>query len=176
MNEEEKVTSEQAETTGAGMQSPSETTVKNGVVSKFRNWWKGFSERHPKGSKLIWQFIKFFVFSNGVTIFQYLVYTFLPYAFGPEMAKIEWIWPGIELPWGVKWTIIGFAPAYNAAGEVIIGGGLGYTISFWIGSFLAQCINFPCRGTSPISRKGIFPSRSCGILLHGYSLRSRRRH
>ena len=86
-------------------------TPKNGLIAKFKAWWKRFSEKHPKGSKLIWQFIKFFVFSNGVTIFQYLVYTFLPYAFGLEMAKIEWIWPGIELPWGVKWTIIGFAPA-----------------------------------------------------------------
>jgi len=85
------------------------------------------------------------------------VYTFLPYAFGLEMAKIEWIWPGIELPWGVKWTIIGFAPAYNAAGEVIIGGGLGYTISFWIGSFLAQCINFPLQRNITYKSKGNIP-------------------
>ena len=26
---------------------------------------------------------------------------------------------------------------------MIIGGGLGYTISYWLGTFLAQCINFP---------------------------------
>ncbi len=132
MNEEEQKETAVTETETAGVQTPTEEsaavaeTPKNGLIAKFKAWWKRFSEKHPKGSKLIWQFIKFFVFSNGVTIFQYLVYTFLPYAFGLEMAKIEWIWPGIELPWGVKWTIIGFAPAYNAAGEVIIGGGLGY--------------------------------------------------
>jgi len=65
--------------------------------------------------------------------------------------------PGIELPWGAKWTIIGFAPAYNAAGEVIIGGGLGYTISFWIGSFLAQCINFPLQRNITYKSKGKIP-------------------
>ena len=159
MNEEQKE-GINTETEAAGMQTPTEEsaavaeTPKNGLIAKFKVWWKRFSEKHPKGSKLIWQFIKFFVFSNGVTIFQYLVYTFLPYAFGLEMAKIEWIWPGIELPWGVKWTIIGFAPAYNAAGEVIIGGGLGYTISFWIGSFLAQCINFPLQRNITFKSKG----------------------
>ena len=161
MNEEEQ--KETAETETAGVQTPTEEsaavaeTPKNGLIAKFKAWRKRFSEKHPKGSKLIWQFIKFFVFSNGVTIFQYLVYTFLPYAFGLEMAKIEWIWPGIELPWGVKWTIIGFAPAYNAAGEVIIGGGLGYTISFWIGSFLAQCINFPLQRNITYKSKGNVP-------------------
>ena len=163
MNEEEKKESAITETAGAGMQTLPETapaiaeTPKNGFIAKFKAWWSRFSERHPNGSKLIWQFIKFFVFSNGVTIFQYLVYTFLPYAFGLGMAKIEWIWPGIELPWGAKWTIIGFAPAYNAAGEVIIGGGLGYTISFWIGSFLAQCINFPLQRNITYKSKGKIP-------------------
>ena len=32
---------------------------------------------------------------------------------------------------------------YDAAGNVVIGGGLGYFISMLTGSFLAQCINFP---------------------------------
>ena len=31
----------------------------------------------------------------------------------------------------------------NAAGEVVIGGGLGYFLSYEIGSFVAQCVNFP---------------------------------
>ena len=37
------------------------------------------------------------------------------------------------------WSLLG----YNASGAVIIGGGLGYFISYEVGSFLAQCINFP---------------------------------
>ncbi len=155
MNEEEKkeLAAASAE---AGMQSGAESTKKTGLIAKFKARWARFSEKHPKGSKLLWQFIKFFVFSNGVTIFQYLVYTFLPYAFGLKMAGIEWIWPGIELPWGVKWTIIGFAVNYKN-GAVAIGGGLGYTISFWIGSFLAQCINFPLQRNITYKSKGKIP-------------------
>ena len=172
MNEEEQKETAVTETDAAGMQTPTEEsaavaeTPKNGLIAKFKAWWKRFSEKHPKGSKLIWQFIKFFVFSNGVTIFQYLVYTFLPYAFGLEMAKIEWIWPGIELPWGVKWTIIGFAPAYNAAGEVIIGGDIrsrSGSVRFWRSASISRC-----KGISRINRREIFRSRSCGILSHGY--------
>ena len=168
MNEEEKKESAITETAGAGMQTLPETapaiaeTPKNGFIAKFKAWWSRFSERHPKGSKLIWQFIKFFVFSNGVTIFQYLVYTFLPYAFGLGMAKIEWIWPGIELPWGAKWTIIGFAPAYNAAGA--------WDIRFLFGSarFWRSVSIFRCKGISPINLKERFPFRLCGILSRGY--------
>ena len=129
----------------------------NGVIGRIKGQWARFSAKHPKGSKLIWQFIKFFIFSNGVTIFQFLVYTFLPYAFGAKMAATEFIWPGIELPWGGKWTIIGYAVAHNEAGEVIIGGGLGYTLSFWIGPFLAQCINFPLQRNITYKSKGKIP-------------------
>lgn len=63
----------------------------------------------------------------------------------------------LELPWGGKWTIIGYAVAHNEAGEVIIGGGLGYTLSFWIGSFLAQCINFPLQRNITYKSKGKIP-------------------
>lgn len=93
MNEEEQKETAVTETETAGVQTPTEApaavveTPKNGLIAKFKAWWKRFSEKHPKGSKLIWQFIKFFVFSNGVTIFQYLVYTFLPYALGWKWRK-----------------------------------------------------------------------------------------
>ena len=41
------------------------------------------------------------------------------------------------------WNILGYEVARNAAGEVVIGGGLGYFISYEVGTFVAQCINFP---------------------------------
>ena len=116
--------------------------------------WYGFADKHPKGSSILYKVFFFIVFSEGVTIFQYLCYTFLPYAFGQDMAEIAWMWPGIELPWGGSWTIIGYDVARNTAGEIIIGGGLGYTISFWIGSFLAQCINFPLQRNITYKSKG----------------------
>ncbi len=116
----------------------------------WRGWlskWYGFAEKHEKLSKLIYQVVFFFVFSMGVTIFQYIVTLFLPMAFGLELAGKEFLWP--KLPMykinGVQqyWSVLGYAVVYNKAGEVIIGGGMGYFIAFEIATFLAQCINFP---------------------------------
>ena len=56
------------------------------------------------------------------------------------------MWPQIPVDiagYSYKWNILGYDIARNAAGEIVIGGGLGYFLSYEIGSFLAQCINFP---------------------------------
>ena len=56
------------------------------------------------------------------------------------------MWPQIPVDiagCSYKWNILGYDIARNAAGEIVIGGGLGYFLSYEIGSFLAQCINFP---------------------------------
>ena len=46
---------------------------------------------------------------------------------------------------GVKftWSLLGYNVLRDATGNILIGGGLGYFISYELGSFLAQCINFP---------------------------------
>ena len=43
---------------------------------------------------------------------------------------------------------------YNSSGTVMIGGGLGYFISYETGSFLAQCINFPLQRNITFKSKG----------------------
>ena len=48
------------------------------------------------------------------------------------------------------WSLLG----YNASGAVIIGGGLGYFISYEVGSFLAQFINFPLQRNITFKSKG----------------------
>lgn len=116
----------------------------------FMQWWmpkwNNFSAQHPKASKWIYQVGFFLVFSEGVTIFQYLVFTFMPYALGTGLAGTEFMWPQVELNIaGVDftWSLLGYNVVYDSAGAVAIGGGLGYFISYEVGSFLAQCINFP---------------------------------
>ena len=88
------------------------------------NWWmekwNHFEKKHPKLSKWVYQIAFFFVFSMGVTIVQYLFFTFMPGILGEKLAGTEFMWP-----------------------QVLIGGGLGYFISYEVGSFVAQCINFP---------------------------------
>ena len=108
--------------------------------------WGGFSARHEKAAKLIYQIFYFVIFSEGVTIFQYLVFTFMPQALGIGMAGTEFMWPQVPVSiFGVDftWSILGYNVVRDAAGAVVIGGGLGYFISYETGSFLAQCINFP---------------------------------
>lgn len=44
----------------------------------FTKWWAGFSEKHPGTAKWIREGGLFFLFSNLVTVWQYLLIQFLP--------------------------------------------------------------------------------------------------
>ncbi len=119
-----------------------------GEKKSFSDKWNEseFAKKHPKLAKLLYQVLFFLVFSNGVTIFQYLVFTFLPKLLGLKLAGTEFMWPQIPITIGdfsYKWNILGYEVLRDTAGEVIIGGGLGYFLAYEIGTFLAQCINFP---------------------------------
>lgn len=119
-------------------------------MKRILNWWNNlwtiFSAKYPKLAKWVYQIFYFIVFSMGVTIFQYLVFTFMPKLLGAGMAETEFMWPKIPMKlFGVKfvWSVLGYNVLRDEAGCVMIGGGLGYFISYETGSFLAQCINFP---------------------------------
>lgn len=119
-------------------------------MKKVLSWWSGrwgiFSARHPELAKWIYQIFHFIVFSMGVTVFQYLVFTFMPGMLGIKLAGTEFMWPRIPMKlFGVEfvWSILGYNILRDGAGCVMIGGGLGYFISYETGSLLAQCINFP---------------------------------
>ncbi len=112
---------------------------KNAFVAFFqklwRGWlsaWYGFSDKHPTLSSLLYKLFFFIVFSEGVTIWQYIVMTFLPAAFA-GLNHGEWGWPNIPIP-------AAGGNAYIIFGDVQ---GLGYFIAFEIAVFTAQCINFP---------------------------------
>ncbi|MBR3864144.1 MAG: hypothetical protein IKJ19_03375 [Clostridia bacterium] len=109
--------------------------------------WKRFKHLHPKGAELVAQFTNFLIFSCSVTVWQFLVMLFLPYAF-KNLAGTPFVWPEIEL-W--KWSdgtsaifgIFNEPVLYDSANNVKVGGGLGNFIAFEIAVFTAQCINFP---------------------------------
>lgn len=129
----------------------------NNIKEKWLKTWGAFSEKHPKLAKWLYQIFYFWVFSMGVTVFQYLVFTFMPGMLGIGLAGTEFMWPQIDLHiLGVDftWSLLGYNVLYNAAGEVMIGGGLGYFISYEVGSFLAQCINFPLQRNITFRSKG----------------------
>ncbi len=118
-----------------------------GIWRKWLAFWYAFSDDHPKLSKLIYQIVMFLIICNGVTILQLIIFAFMPHLLGIEMAGTQWLWPGIEIPFyteGGPWYfyLLGSLVMYES-GEVVIGGGLGFFIAFAVGTFLAQCINFP---------------------------------
>ncbi|MCD8308228.1 MAG: hypothetical protein LUD19_00100 [Clostridia bacterium] len=102
----------------------------------YRKWmgvWYGFKTRHTKLADLIYTVFFFIVFSMSVTVWQYIVMTFLPYAFtglGTES-------------WGV--TLFSITLGGEAHSVYIFGdeSGLGYFVAYEIAVFTAQCINFP---------------------------------
>lgn len=123
------------------------------IKNKWLTIWKGFEVKHPKLSKWVYQIFYFFIFSMGVTVFQYLVFTFMPYMLGEKLAATEFMWPQIPMNLlGVEftWSLLG----YNVLPGGAIGGGLGYFISYEVGSFLAQCINFPLQRKITFKSKG----------------------
>ena len=104
-------------------------------VKLYRKWlevWYSFSDSHNKAAGLIQKIFFFLVFSVGVTVWQYVVMTFLPYAFA-GLNNGAWGWPNIpvEVAGGQPYIILDDAQ------------GLGYFLAFEIALFTAQCINFP---------------------------------
>ncbi len=116
---------------------------------KIARWWLGgwygFTEKHKKLADLAYKIFFFFVFSMGVTIWQYLVMTFLPYAFA-GLAEIEFVWPAVDFKLGGEtftYAIFNEPTKYLESGAVDPCSGLGNFIAFEIAVFTAQCINFP---------------------------------
>lgn len=152
---DEKIAAKRAELEAAGKSTGWLNFTQNGFFQAIRRWWNKFSHLHPVLSQWIYQIGFFFIFSNGVTIWQYLVMLFLPHAFGLELAAVSFKWPAVDLagllPAGTTLAdgttlygvIFNEIPLLNSANEVIIGGGLGNFLAFEIAVFTAQCINFP---------------------------------
>ena len=121
------------------------------------NWWERFSTKHPKAAKWIREGGLFVLFSNAVTIIQYIIYAFLPNLLGLKLAGMQWSFPAIPMElFGISftWNAFGYDVLYDASGNVIIGGGVGYLIAMLVGSFVAQCINFPLQRNITFRSKG----------------------
>ena len=126
-------------------------------MNHIRNIWKCFEEKHSVFAKWLYQIFYFVIFSMGVTVFQYLVFTFLPGILGIGLAGTEFMWPKVSMNlFGVKftWSLLGYNVLRDATGNILIGGGLGYFISYELGSFLAQCINFPLQRNITFKSRG----------------------
>lgn len=127
------------------------------MIQAVKEKWSCFETKHPKAAKWIYQVGFFLVFSNGVTVLQYLIFTLMPGMLGEELAGVSFMWPRIPVNlFGVEftWCVFGAEVLKDAAGNVMIGGGLGYFISYEVGTFVAQCINFPLQRNITFKSKG----------------------
>lgn len=161
----------------------------NGFVAFFQKIWRwwlgtwyGFQDKHEKLAGLIYKVFFFIVFSEGVTIWQFVVMTFLPFAF-KGMWTTPFVWPAVELPWQAGgqqlfWAVFNEPVKYivtaldgtksvalaNTADEVkaynllpnyeLQCAGLGNFIAFEIAVFTAQVINFPLQRNITYKSKG----------------------
>ena len=122
----------------------------NTVLGRLKELWGSFAEKNPKAAEWVREGGLFFLVSNLITLFKYLVLTFLPLAFA-FMGNRDFGFPGIDITvLGVefKWYIIGYA--YEQ-------GGLAYFTAYMTAMVIGEVINFF------IQRKWVF--RSNGNIL-----------
>ena len=115
-------------------------------MEKLKKIWFDFEKKYPKASRWVREGGLFIIVSNVITIFKYLLLTFLPLAFA-FMGSRDFGFPGIDVTLlGVefKWYIIGYGADQ---------GGLAYFTAYMIAMVIGEVINFF------IQRKWVFRSK-----------------
>ena len=114
-------------------------------MEKIKQFWQGFEGKYPKASQWVREGGLFVIVSNVITIFKYLLLTFLPLAFA-FMGSQDFGFPGIDITlFGIefKWYIIGYGADQ---------GGAAYFTAYMIAMVIGEVINFF------IQRKWVFRS------------------
>ena len=104
-------------------------------MKSLKNWWNHFAETHPSLSQWVREGGLFVIVSNAITVFKYLLLTFLPAAFA-FLGSRDFGFPGINLTlFGIefKWYIIGYGAEQ---------GGIAYFTAYMIAMFIGEVINF----------------------------------
>lgn len=100
-----------------------------------KDWWNHFAERHPSLSQWVREGGLFIIVSNAITVFKYVLLTFLPGAFA-FLGSRDFGFPGIDLTlFGIKfkWYIIGYGAEQ---------GGAAYFTAYMIAMLIGEIINF----------------------------------
>ena len=100
-----------------------------------KDWWNHFAERHPSLSQWVREGGLFIIVSNAITVFKYVLLTFLPGTFA-FLGSRDFGFPGIDLTlFGIKfkWYIIGYGAEQ---------GGAAYFTAYMIAMLIGEMINF----------------------------------
>lgn len=120
-------------------------------MEKLKNIWLEFERKYPKASQWVREGGLFVIVCNLITVFKYLLLTFLPSAFA-FMGSQDFGFPGVDITlFGIefKWYIIGYGADQ---------GGAAYFTAYMIAMVIGEVINFF------IQRKWVF--RSNGNILY----------
>lgn len=101
----------------------------------FIQWWERFAGRHPKAAQWLREGGLFFLASNAITVFKYILLQFLPAAFR-GLPDIDFGFPGIGvtlLGETFRWNIIGYDAAH---------GRLPYFCAYMVAMVIGEVINF----------------------------------
>lgn len=104
-------------------------------MNQIKTWWANYAEKHPKLSEWIREGGLFVIVSNLITVFKYLLLTFLPAAFA-YLGSRDFGFPGVDVTlFGIpfKWYIIGYGAQQ---------GGISYFTAYMIAMAIGEFINF----------------------------------
>ncbi|MDF2609838.1 MAG: hypothetical protein K0R92_1312 [Lachnospiraceae bacterium] len=116
------------------------SNIKAFIVS----WWQSYADKHPKLTKLIIQFVKFYLISLLVTLLQYLMLTFMP-SFIAAVTN----WEEYDC-----YLIPIFQSGKYIFNYSIADGGMAYFAGYGATLFVAQCVNFPLQRNVTFKSKG----------------------
>lgn len=115
----------------------------NAIVEK----WNGFAEKHPELSKWVREGGLFVIVSNLITVFKYIILTFLPRIFA-GLGTAAFGFPGINL------TILGITFPWYIIGYGSEQGGIAYFTAYMVAMVIGEVVNFPIQRNVVFRSKG----------------------
>ena len=103
-----------------------------------------FAAKHPEFYKKHRDIIGSAVCGFIGAVITYIFCSFMPYVFGQKLAEVEILLPDIDMELAgikYKWSIIGFSIRWRD-GIAIIGGGVGYSLSYYLANILSHLSSF----------------------------------
>lgn len=103
-----------------------------------------FRDKHPEFYNKHRDLIGSFLCGAAGAIATYVLMAFMPYIFGQKLAEVEILLPDVDIYFQeikYDWSIIGF-PIRVRDGLPIIGGGVGYSISYYFANFVSFLISY----------------------------------
>lgn len=111
------------------------------------SFWNNFAAKHPGAAKWIREGGLFVIVSNVITVFKYILLTFLPATFA-SLPMVDFGWPGIPI------TLFGETFQWNILGYDVDHGGLPYFCAYMVAMVIGECINFPLQRNLVFRSKG----------------------